>query len=119
MTDCIFCKIINKELPSETVLETDKILAIVPLNQVSKGHLLILPKQHFENIFDITEELLQSIAFASQELSKRAKTEYQATGINLLHASGKDAQQSVFHFHLHLVPRYPDDGLDLWIREGL
>lgn len=119
MNDCVFCRIVSKNIPSTIVFETDAVLGIVPKNQVSEGHALLLPKKHFQNIFDIEDELLQKIISAAKILSNTLVEKYKATGINILHASGRDAQQSVFHFHLHIVPRYPNDGLDLWIREGL
>lgn len=119
MNECIFCKIINKESPSKIVFENDDILAIVPKGKISKGHTLVIPKNHFENIFDIDKDVLEKLIVVSKDLSETLAKENNATGINLLHASGKDAQQSVFHFHLHIVPRYENDGLDLWLREKL
>lgn len=119
MNTCIFCKIISKELFSKVVFESKSVLGIVPLDQVSKGHTLLIPKEHFENLFDINESVLSELALSSKTLSSQLLKEYFATGINLLHASGEDAQQSVAHFHLHVVPRYKDDGLDLWIKQGL
>lgn len=70
-------------------------------------------------IFSILIKQLTELAVASKKLSSQLLEEHTATGVNLLHASGKDAQQSVFHFHLHIVPRYKDDGLDLWTKQGL
>lgn len=119
MNNCIFCKINNKEAPAKIVFENDDILAFVPKEQVSKGHTLVVPKNHFENIFDIDKTTLEKLIAVSKDLSEQLIKENNATGINLLHASGKDAQQSVFHFHLHVVPRYENDGLDLWLREKL
>lgn len=119
MENCIFCKIINKEAPAKIVFENDEILALVPKGEISKGHTLVIPKKHFENIFDIDKTTLQKLIATSKDLSEQLAKENNATGINLLHASGKDAQQSVFHFHLHIVPRYENDGLDLWLREKL
>lgn len=119
MDNCIFCKIIKKEAPAKIVFENDDILAFVPKEQISKGHTLLVPKNHFENIFDIDKTILEKLIVVSKDLSGQLAKENSATGINLLHASGKDAQQSVFHFHLHIVPRYENDGLDLWLREKL
>jgi len=116
---CIFCKIIAKEASSQIIFENEDILAFKPLEEVSKGHTLVVPKKHFENIFDIEKDKLEKLIAVSKDLSKKLAKENSATGINLLHASGKDAQQSVFHFHLHIIPRYEKDGLDLWLREKL
>jgi len=112
MNNCIFCKIISKEAPAKIVFENKDILAFVPKEQVSKGHMLVVPRVHFENIFDIDKNILEKLIAVSKDLSEQLAKENNAIGVNLLHASGKDAQQSVFHFHLHVVPRYENDGLD-------
>lgn len=119
MDKCIFCKIINKEAFAKIVFENDAILAFAPIEPISKGHTLVVTKNHFENIFDIDKVTLEKLISASKDLSDQLVIENNATGINLLHASGKDAQQSVFHFHMHIVPRYENDGLDLWLRAML
>ena len=119
MENCIFCKIVKGESEVKKVHENESVLAFISKEQVSKGHTLVIPKEHFESIFDIPKKSLTEVMEISQELSQRYKTELNATGINILHASGKDAQQSVFHFHVHVVPRYPNDDLDLWIKAGI
>ena len=119
MENCIFCKIIKGELEAKKVHENESVLAFIPKEQVNKGHILVIPKEHFESIFDISKESLVKVIEVSQELSQKCKTELGATGVNILHASGKDAQQSVPHFHIHVVPRYSNDGLDLWIKAGM
>jgi histidine triad (HIT) family protein len=109
---CIFCEIVkNKKIDRK--FEDDNILVFSPLNPINKGHLLIIPKEHFENIYDIPEELLSKIVVRVKIITKSIKSD----GVNVLHASGKSAQQSVPHFHIHLVPRYKNDGLDLWLNE--
>jgi histidine triad (HIT) family protein len=112
--NCIFCKIINGEIPANKIYEDEKVLAFLDINPISKGHTLIIPKTHFENIFDIEEEDLKEIINACKKISILLKENLNADGVNILHASGKDAQQSVFHFHLHVVPRYKEDNLDTW-----
>jgi histidine triad (HIT) family protein len=114
MEDCVFCKIINGEIPANKIYEDEKVLAFLDINPISKGHTLIIPKAHFENIFDIEENNLKEIISTGKKVSMLLKEKLNADGVNLLHASGKDAQQSVFHFHLHIVPRYKEDGLDTW-----
>lgn len=116
---CIFCEIVKGESPSTTLVETDTVQVIIPKDEVSKGHALVMPKMHYQDVFDIPINLLEEIIAVAQNVSKDSLEKFGATGVNLLHASGKDAQQSVFHFHLHVVPRYLDDGLDLWLREKL
>lgn len=91
----------------------------MPIEPILDGHTLLLPKRHSENILDIDQESLSELMATAQQLARQLVDQHVASGINLLHAAGNDAQQSVFHFHLHLVPRRPDDGLDLWFREGL
>lgn len=118
MSDCIFCKIVRGEIPARIVYENEKVIAFLDVNPISKGHLLIIPKKHFENIFDIEEDYLKGIITSAKELAKKLKKNLNADGINMLHASGKSAQQSVFHFHIHLVPRYNRDKLDTWPRSN-
>ena len=116
---CIFCKIIKKELPAKIIYEDKDVLAITPLGQVSKGHTLLIPKVHSENIFDTDENTLVNLSKILKKLSLKLVRENNATGINILNANGKDAQQSVFHLHFHLVPRYLNDKLDMWIKQRL
>lgn len=113
MDNCVFCKIIKGELESKKIYEDEFVLAFLTRGQVSEGHLLVIPKEHCENILDISTESLNKVMAVAQMLALQAK-KAGATGVNVLHAAGKDAQQSVFHFHAHVVPRYPNDGLDLW-----
>lgn len=119
MQDCVFCRIVKKESPTVTRFENAVSLVFVPLDPVTKGHVLIIPKKHLQDIFDIDSATLMELVSVAQKVARDLVKENQATGINLLHASGKDAQQSVLHFHLHLVPRYPNDGLDLWLKNKL
>jgi len=119
MDNCIFCKIVSGEAPSIKVFEDENILAFVPIEKVSHGHTLVIPKKHSENIFDIDENILKKLIGVVKDLSKKVVRENNASGVNLLNASGKDAQQSIFHFHFHIVPRYRDDGLDMWIKQSL
>ena len=117
MKNCIFCQIINRERPATIRYEDEDIIAIKPLKESAKGHTLVIPKKHAENLFDIPEHDMQKLAVVAKRLAKQLVDEHHATGINLLHATGADAQQSVFHLHFHLVPRHPNDGLQLWIKE--
>jgi len=119
MQDCIFCKIIKKESPANIVFKDDVCFVFSPLDPITKGHVLIVPKVHSKNIFDIDANVLAQLITITQKVAHDIVDKNKATGVNLLHASGKDAQQSIFHFHFHLVPRYPDDGLDLWLKNKL
>jgi len=113
MLDCIFCKIANKEIDSVKIFENDNLFAFLDINPLTKGHCLVIPKQHFENVFDIKKEVLQEIISVAKDIAENAKNKLGATGVQLVNASGKDAEQSVFHFHLHVIPRYENDGLEM------
>ena len=119
MNDCIFCKIIKKEAPASVVFEDDVVIAIEPIDPISQGHTLVIPKQHFENMLDIDDATLAHLAIVAKSVGKMVLERHGAKALNLLHAAGKEAQQSVFHSHFHIVPRYENDGLDLWFRNKL
>lgn len=116
MKDCIFCKITVGSEKSLKVFENEHTIAFAPNPNtiISKRHLIIAPKKHYESIYDIPENELFNIVKTTKFISQKLKSRFNADGVNILHASGKVAQQSVFHFHLHLVPRYIDDNLDAW-----
>jgi len=116
MEKCIFCKIVKKKTPSLTVYEDKFVMAFAPLKETSigKGHILVIPKKHYQDIYDIPDEYLCKIIIATKKISKSLKIKFKANGINILHASGRVGQQSVFHFHLHLIPRFKNDGLNTW-----
>jgi histidine triad (HIT) family protein len=97
------------------IIETPTVLGFVPIEEASPGHTVLVPKTHFGNIFEIDNSTLEEIITLTKSLAQSMLEKLGATGINLLHASGRDAQQSIMHFHIHLVPRYPNDGLDLWL----
>ncbi len=111
--DCIFCKIINGEISSYKVFEDDLVFAFLDINPLSKGHTLIIPKKHFVDILDIDNKSLERVAVASKNLAIRYSKKLGAEGFNLRQSSGAIAHQDVFHFHMHLVPRYKNDGIDL------
>jgi histidine triad (HIT) family protein len=113
MNDCIFCKIIKGEIPSFKILENNKVFCFLDINPLSRGHILVVPKEHYQDIFDIPEKELQEIISIAKELAHKVKKGLGAQGVNLINASGETAEQSVFHFHLHIVPRYKNDGLEM------
>lgn len=108
MKDCIFCKIVNDELPSYKIYEDDYILAFLDLSQETIGHTLIIPKSHYENIFETPEDILAMINIIAKKISIDLKFKLNFSGVNILNSSGKDAQQDVFHLHYHIIPRYKD-----------
>lgn len=115
---CTFCRIVQRDLPADIFYEDERVIAFVPLNPTSPGHLILAPKAHIGSFFEMDTALVQHFAVIMRDLSRRLIEENQATGINLLNANGRDAQQSVMHAHFHLVPRYANDGLDLWIQNN-
>jgi histidine triad (HIT) family protein len=114
MEECLFCKIVNNEMPCFQLFEDDLVKVFLDINPVSKGHLLVIPKQHFENIFTVPDNVLIRITQVCKKMALLCKEKLGATGVNIVNASGKDAQESVPHLHFHVVPRYKKDGLDLW-----
>ena len=110
---CVFCKIISGEFNSSKIYEDDKVLAILDLSQATYGHTLVMPKEHYENIFDLEEETAKHLF----SVVKKICNHYQETlpnlkGINLLNNSGEKAGQTVMHYHMHILPRYEDDDLE-------
>jgi len=120
MNECTFCKIVENTISSNKIYENESLLIFPPLKEgiIAKGHMLVIPKKHYENMYDIPSEELNNVIQAIQSVAKNLKKTFHAEGINILHASGEVAQQSIFHFHMHLIPRYKDDGLDLWPNTG-
>lgn len=113
MSDCIFCKIVAGEIPCVKVREDTDLFVFLDIHPLRKWHCLIIPKHHYQDIFDIDDVLLQKIISTAKKIASRMKISLGATWVNLINASGQDAEQSVFHFHLHLVPRYANDGLHM------
>jgi histidine triad (HIT) family protein len=114
--DCIFCKIIDGEIPARIVDEDDHTIAFMDIAPATRGHALVIPRTHAADLLSIDADELQSVAVAAQRLAKRAKERLHADGVNLINSCGAAAWQSVFHFHVHVIPRYDDDPLKLpWI----
>ena len=109
--DCIFCKIINGEIPSYTIYEDDYVKAFLDVNPVSDGHTLIIPKKHFENIFDMDSETLTHIEIASQKVAKILKEKLNIQGITRMQNNGLG--QDVKHYHMHLIPRRENDKISI------
>ncbi|MEB3372118.1 HIT family protein [Saccharopolyspora mangrovi] len=105
---CLFCAIVAGELPSVKVAEDDTTCAFMDINPASDGHLLVVPKRHSTDLFDIAPEDLAEVTVVAQRVAKAAVEELGADGVNLFNCCGSTAWQSVFHFHLHVIPRYKD-----------
>lgn len=107
----IFEKIINREIPSYIVYEDDYVIAFLDIQQTTKGHTLVVPKEAYVNIFDIPNETLSHLMNVVKKLSLNIKNAFNAEGINLLNNNGSIAGQTVFHFHFHIIPRYEHNDL--------
>ncbi|MGJ7919420.1 HIT family protein [Neobacillus sp. LXY-4] len=106
MSDCIFCKIVNGDIPTAKVYEDEHVFAFLDISQVTKGHTLVIPKVHKKDVFELTPEIAKNLFAAVPEIANAIKTEFNPIGLNVLNNNGEHAGQSVFHFHMHLIPRY-------------
>ena len=106
--DCIFCKIAAGEIPSRKIYEDSDLIAIMDLNPTSKGHSLIIPKEHCTNIYDIDEDIAAKVMITAKKLATKMTVALNCDGFNLLQNNGETAGQTMFHFHMHLIPRYKD-----------
>lgn len=107
--DCIFCKITNGEIPSVTIYEDEDFKAILDRGPASKGHALILPKEHFEDIYALNEEMTAKAFTLAKKLTEKMTKALSCDGFNIVQNNGKASGQTVFHFHIHLIPRFHDD----------
>lgn len=106
--DCIFCKIINGDIPSAKVYEDEHVYAFLDISQVTKGHTLVIPKQHTKNIYETSPEVASELFGRVPLIANAIKKAYNPIGMNLLNNNEKPADQSVFHLHIHILPRYGD-----------
>ncbi|WP_304507073.1 HIT family protein [Anaerotignum sp.] len=113
MSDCIFCKIINGDIPSATIYENEEFKVILDRFPANEGHVLILPKQHFANIFDIDPQLAGRLFVLATKIAREMKNVLGFEHLNVMQNNGTVAGQTVFHFHLHLIPRYENDGITI------
>ncbi len=116
--DCIFCKIVAGDLPASIVDEDERTIAFMDIAPATRGHALVIPRAHAADLLRVDDEDLKAVAVASRRLAARAKERLRADGVNLINACGAAAWQTVFHFHVHVVPRYEGDPLRLpWVPE--
>jgi histidine triad (HIT) family protein len=114
--DCIFCKIVAGEIPAWIVDEDERTIAFMDIAPATRGHALVIPRAHSSDLLSVSPEDLSAVALAAQRLARHAKERLGAEGINLLNSCGRSAWQTVFHFHVHVIPRYKDDPLKLpWV----
>ena len=118
MENCIFCKIAAGELPSTTLYEDQDFRVILDLGPASKGHALILPKEHYANIYEIPDELAAKAIILAKKMAGIMTRALNCDGFNIVQNNGEPAGQTVFHFHMHLIPRYEDDQVGLTWNPG-
>jgi histidine triad (HIT) family protein len=115
-SDCIFCRIVAGELPSTIIREDERTVAFMDINPATRGHALVVPRRHVRDLLEIGREDLTATLASAQELAQRAVDRLGAAGVNLLNSCGQAAWQTVFHFHIHVIPRYEGDPLRLpWV----
>jgi histidine triad (HIT) family protein len=111
--DCIFCKIVAGELPANIVDEDERTIAFMDINPATRGHVLVIPREHARNLLEVDEADLAATLATAQRLASRISDRLGADGVNLLNSCGAAAWQTVFHFHIHVIPRYNNDPLQL------
>ena len=115
---CIFCRLVAGEIPSARVYEDDLVIAFMDIAQVNPGHVLIATKRHATNLFEITPEEAAAVMQIAQKMAEAVRIAFDPPGLTLLQANGKEGEQTVFHFHLHVLPRHANDGVGLnWPRK--
>ena len=105
---CIFCKIIAKEIPSSIIYEDEKVIAFLDISQTTRGHTLVVTKEHFANIYSVDEDTVNHLIKVVQKLSVKLKSKLDANGINVLNNNELSAGQTIEHLHFHIIPRYDD-----------
>ncbi len=117
--DCIFCAIVAGDAPAEIIDSDPRTVTMMDINPATRGHALVIPKAHTEDLLTIGESDLQATAVAAQRIARRMEATLEPDGFNLINACRAAAWQTVFHFHIHVIPRYEDDPLKLpWIPRG-
>ncbi|HEY2437093.1 MAG TPA: HIT family protein [Solirubrobacteraceae bacterium] len=111
--DCIFCKIVAGEIPAAIIDQDERTVAFMDISPATRGHLLAVPRRHARNLLEIEPDDLQATILTAQRMASRAVERLDADGVNLLNSCGRAAWQTVFHFHIHVIPRYEGDPLRL------
>ena len=108
--DCIFCKLANGDIPTRMIYEDDNFAVFMDMSPAAKGHSLVVPKEHYANIYEMPAELVGEAMKVAQKMAIKLTEALHADGFNIVQNNGEVAGQTVFHFHMHLIPRYEDDG---------
>ena len=111
--DCIFCKIVQGEIPSNKIYEDEHVLSFVDISQANTGHCVVIPKKHVKDIHELDEETAKHLYKVVPTLATAIKNAFNADGINIINNNGEVAGQTVFHYHIHILPRFKDDGVVL------
>ena len=111
--DCIFCKIVAGEIPCFKVYEDEATLAFMDINPIGDGHVLVIPKAHFADVVEVSEDAIGATSAAARKVAQAVQAALEPPGLNLLQCNGEAAAQSVQHFHMHVIPRRIDDGLNM------
>ena len=113
MTDCVFCRIVAGQIPSTRVYEDEHAVAFMDIGQVNPGHVLVAVKKHAANLFELDEAQASAVARASRSVALAIRAAFEPEGLSVYQANGKAAGQTVFHYHVHLLPRHAGDGMEL------
>jgi histidine triad (HIT) family protein len=116
--NCIFCRIIAGQIPSATIYEDEDFKVILDISPAAKGHAIILPKRHSDNLFELDDKSAAKALTVAKKVATAIKEEFHCDGINMLQNNGEAAGQSVFHFHIHLIPRYTSDTVKMSWSQG-
>ena len=116
--NCIFCKILAGEIPSTAVYEDDDFKAILDVNPAARGHVIILPKNHAANIYELPDEDASKIMIVAKKIATAIKKAYHCDGVNILQNNGEAAGQTVFHLHVHVIPRFKGDTVNIGWKQG-
>lgn len=116
--DCIFCKLANGDIPTATLYEDDDFRVILDAGPAAKGHALILPKEHYANLYELDDELAAKVMVLTKKMITKLTDILGCDGYNIVQNNGEAAGQTVFHFHLHMIPRYKDDEVGLGWKMG-
>jgi histidine triad (HIT) family protein len=114
--ECLFCKLVAGEIPATIVAQDERTIAFMDINPATRGHALVIPRAHARDLHEIDVKDLEAVCAAAQRVAARARANLGADGVNLLNSCGPAAWQTVFHFHIHVIPRYEGDPLKLpWV----
>ena len=111
--DCIFCKVLAGDLPSEKVYEDEHAIAVMDINPWTRGHIVVFPRKHAQDLFEVEDEELEQVILAVKRVAGMVRDGLDCDGVNLLQSNGSAAWQTIFHLHFHVIPRYDDDPLEL------